>query len=71
MIYALTAIWPGSSLTLSLSSEQAVFRSLQHLFINRQSVFLVCFSLPDLADEGLAGKQALEHVEFWMMAIEW
>ena len=57
---------PGSHTT-----PKAVFRSLQHLFINRQSVFLVCFSLPDLADEGPAGKQALEHVTFWMMAIEW
>ena len=37
---------------------QHVFRSLLNLFVNRCSVFLVCFRLPDLAEE--ATKEEVE-----------
>ena len=66
-VYALPCTRPGFA---AFPFVKVVFRSLQHLFINRQSVFLVCFRLPDLAEEGPAGKQALEHVTFWMMAMQ-
>ena len=49
---------------------QTVFRALLDLFINRCSVFLVCFRLPDLAEEATT-EEALDHVLFWMHAIEW
>ena len=49
---------------------QHVFRSLLHLFINRCSVFIVCFRLPDLAEEDTTA-EALDHVKFWLHAIDW
>ena len=49
---------------------QTVFRSLLNLFVNRCSVFLVCFRLPDLAEETTTAA-AYDHVEFWLHAIDW
>ena len=62
----------GNKLRISIWDHggQEVFRSVQHLYLPRQSCYVVVFNLIDVFDKDKRGK-ALEHLYYWLHAIKY